>query len=78
MKKQGKCSGMCIARCTCLRKFQLVDLVHNETTCDAKKKTWEISDRLVPTHVMEILQMKKKRDKTLWVEEVENFKDKVE
>lgn len=58
--------------------FQVVDLVYGETTCDAKKKTWEILDRLVPTHVMEIPQMKKKRDKTLWVEEVGDFKDKVE
>lgn len=58
--------------------FQVVDLVYGETTCDAKKKTWEILDRLVPTHVMEIPQMKKKRDKTLWVEEVVDFKNKVE
>ena len=58
--------------------FQSVDFVYGETTCDAKKKTWEILDRLVPTHVMEIPQMKNKRDKTLWLEEVKDFKDKVE
>jgi benzoyl-CoA reductase/2-hydroxyglutaryl-CoA dehydratase subunit BcrC/BadD/HgdB len=58
--------------------FQTVDFVYGETTCDAKKKTWEILDRLVPTHVMEIPQMKNKRDKTLWLEEVKDFKDKVE
>ncbi len=58
--------------------FQTVDFVYGETTCDAKKKTWEILDRLVPTHVMEIPQMKNKRDKALWLEEVKDFKDKVE
>jgi benzoyl-CoA reductase/2-hydroxyglutaryl-CoA dehydratase subunit BcrC/BadD/HgdB len=58
--------------------FQAVDFVYGETTCDAKKKTWELLDRLVPTHVMEIPQMKKARDKALWLAEVEDFKTKVE
>jgi len=58
--------------------FQAVDFVYGETTCDAKKKTWELLDRLVPTHVMEIPQMKRARDKTLWLEEVRDFKAKVE
>ena len=42
--------------------FQAVDFVYGETTCDAKKKTWEILDKMVPTHVMEIPQMKKQTD----------------
>ncbi|MEW6426673.1 MAG: double-cubane-cluster-containing anaerobic reductase [Thermodesulfobacteriota bacterium] len=58
--------------------FQAVDFVYGETTCDAKKKTWEILDRLVPTHVMEIPQMKRERDRLLWLEEVKDFKAKVE
>ena len=58
--------------------FQVVDFVYGETTCDAKKKTWEILDRLVPTYVMEIPQMKKERDRTLWLEEVKAFKAKIE
>jgi benzoyl-CoA reductase/2-hydroxyglutaryl-CoA dehydratase subunit BcrC/BadD/HgdB len=58
--------------------FQSVDFVYGETTCDAKKKTWELLDRLVPTYVMEIPQMKNKRDKTLWLEEVHDFKNRVE
>lgn len=58
--------------------FQSVDFVYGETTCDAKKKTWEILDRLVPTYVMEIPQMKKERDRVLWLEEVKDFKSKVE
>lgn len=58
--------------------FQSVDFVYGETTCDAKKKTWELLDREVPTYVMEIPQMKRKRDKTLWVEEVKDFKAQME
>ena len=58
--------------------FQAVDLVYGETTCDAKKKTWELLDRYVPTHVMEIPQMKRERDKKLWVEEVKDFKSVVD
>jgi benzoyl-CoA reductase/2-hydroxyglutaryl-CoA dehydratase subunit BcrC/BadD/HgdB len=58
--------------------FQVVDFVYGETTCDAKKKTWEILDRLVPTHVMEIPQMKRGRDQRLWLSEVKDFKKKVE
>lgn len=58
--------------------YQAVDLVYGETTCDAKKKTWEILNDYVPTHVMEIPQMKRERDKQLWVEEVKDFKTELE
>lgn len=58
--------------------FQAVDFVYGETTCDAKKKTWELLDRLVPTYVMEIPQMKRERDRALWLDEVHAFKDKVD
>ncbi|QXE90069.1 double-cubane-cluster-containing anaerobic reductase [Geomonas subterranea] len=58
--------------------FQVVDLVYGETTCDAKKKTWELLDRYVPTHVMEIPQMKRERDKRLWLDEVKDFKAAVD
>ncbi|MBU0680714.1 MAG: 2-hydroxyacyl-CoA dehydratase family protein [Proteobacteria bacterium] len=58
--------------------FQAVDFVYGETTCDAKKKTWEILDTMVPTYVMEIPQCKNPRDIALWNEEVKDFKAKVE
>ncbi len=58
--------------------FQAVDFVYGETTCDAKKKTWELLDHLVPTYVMEIPHGKKPRDLALWREEVKAFKVKVE
>lgn len=54
--------------------FQAVDFVYGETTCDAKKKTWELLDEYVPTHVMEIPQMKRDKDKALWLDEVKEFK----
>jgi benzoyl-CoA reductase/2-hydroxyglutaryl-CoA dehydratase subunit BcrC/BadD/HgdB len=58
--------------------FQAVDFVYGETTCDAKKKTWELLDQMVPTYVMEIPQCKKPRGIALWLEEVKDFKAKVE
>lgn len=58
--------------------FQSVDFVYGETTCDAKKKTWELLNREVPTYVMEIPQMKRERDRTLWLEEVKDFKAQME
>lgn len=58
--------------------FQVVDFVYGETTCDAKKKTWEILDTMVPTYVMEIPQLKRQRDLDLWLAEVKDFKTKVE
>lgn len=58
--------------------FQSVDFVYGETTCDAKKKTWELLNREVPTYVMEIPQMKRQRDKDLWLEEVKDFKTHIE
>lgn len=58
--------------------FQVVDFICGETTCDAKKKTWELLDREIPTHVMEIPQMKREKDRLLWLDEVREFKIKLE
>ena len=58
--------------------IQAVDFVYGETTCDAKKKTWEIIDTMVPTYVMEIPQMKKESDREMWLHEVKEFKTKIE
>lgn len=58
--------------------FQAVDFICGETTCDAKKKTWELMNREIPTHVMEIPQMKRKRDQALWLDGVREFRDKLE
>lgn len=49
-----------------------------ETTCDAKKKTWDILAQKVNFHVMELPQKKENIDVQLWHKEVREFKDKVE
>jgi benzoyl-CoA reductase/2-hydroxyglutaryl-CoA dehydratase subunit BcrC/BadD/HgdB len=50
------------------------DLGVGETTCDAKKKAWDIFN----FHVMEVPQKKTKIDFDLWYQAVVEFKDKVE
>lgn len=58
--------------------FHLADFVCGETTCDAKKKTWEILNDHVPTYVIEIPQTKRYHNKALWLEEVRLFIKKME
>jgi len=54
------------------------DLVVGETTCDGKKKAYEIFADYAPIYVMEIPQMKNACDRELWRTEVLRFKDRVE
>jgi benzoyl-CoA reductase/2-hydroxyglutaryl-CoA dehydratase subunit BcrC/BadD/HgdB len=54
------------------------DLVVGETTCDGKKKAYEIFEEYAPVYVMEIPQMKNACDRDLWKTEVYRFKDKIE
>jgi benzoyl-CoA reductase/2-hydroxyglutaryl-CoA dehydratase subunit BcrC/BadD/HgdB len=58
--------------------IQASDLVVGETTCDGKKKAYEILNDFKETYVMEIPQMKTERDRTLWKGEILQFKDRVE
>ena len=58
--------------------FECCDFLVGETTCDAKKKTWEILDELQPTYVMELPQRKGETDRRLWREEVARFIEKME
>ncbi len=58
--------------------FQVVDFIYGETTCDAKKKTWEILDDMIPTYVMEIPQTKRPSAVNMWLSEVKDFKSKIE
>ncbi|GBF32856.1 R-2-hydroxyglutaryl-CoA dehydratase subunit [Desulfocucumis palustris] len=50
--------------------FESCDMVVGETTCDGKKKAFEILNDYVPVHVMETPQMKRERDMVLWREEI--------
>jgi benzoyl-CoA reductase/2-hydroxyglutaryl-CoA dehydratase subunit BcrC/BadD/HgdB len=54
------------------------DLVVGETTCDGKKKAYEIFEEYVPLHVMELPQMKRDVDRDLFKSEVLRFKGKIE
>lgn len=54
------------------------DLVVGETTCDGKKKAYEIFADYAPVYVMEIPQMKNACDRDLWRSELLRFKEKIE
>ena len=49
-----------------------------ETTCDGKKKAWEILAGDVPIHVMDLPQMKRAKDVEAWADEIRIFKEVVE
>ena len=58
--------------------FQVSDWVIGETTCDGKKKAWEILNEHIPTYVMELPQKKEDKDARLWEEEVREFASFIE
>lgn len=58
--------------------FRIADMYIGETTCDGKKKAWEILGEDVPMHIMDLPQMKRRKDIKAWAEEINEFKDVVE
>jgi benzoyl-CoA reductase/2-hydroxyglutaryl-CoA dehydratase subunit BcrC/BadD/HgdB len=54
------------------------DLVVGETTCDGKKKTWEILGQQVPIHVMELPQKVSSRGNGMWRGEIAAFAQRLE
>ena len=54
------------------------DLAVGETTCDAKKKTWDILAAGGDFHVLEVPQKKGPRDRDLWLDEVRQFRARLE
>ncbi len=59
--------------------FQSSDLVVGETTCDGKKKVYELLGELIPTYVIEIPHKPDtQRGKEFWLKEVEDFKAEIE
>ncbi|MCW4017933.1 MAG: double-cubane-cluster-containing anaerobic reductase [Candidatus Bathyarchaeota archaeon] len=59
--------------------FQISDLLVGETTCDGKKKVYELLNELSPTHVMEIPHNPDtSQGRTLWLKELELFKQQLE
>ncbi len=59
--------------------FQSSDLVVGETTCDGKKKVYELLSELVPTYVLEIPHKPDtQQGKEFWFKELQTFKAKLE
>ncbi|CAM2959332.1 double-cubane-cluster-containing anaerobic reductase [Hathewaya histolytica] len=58
--------------------FLSCDMLVGETTCDGKKKAWEIISEYKPLHVMDLPQMKRDKDYKMWREEIKLFIDKME
>jgi benzoyl-CoA reductase/2-hydroxyglutaryl-CoA dehydratase subunit BcrC/BadD/HgdB len=57
---------------------EAADLVIGETTCDGKKKAYELFGEMAPVYVMELPQMKRPEDMTLWRGEIDRFVAKLE
>lgn len=58
--------------------FQSCDLLVGETTCDGKKKAWEVLEEYIPVHVMELPQMKRPKNYEQWKEEISLFMKRIE
>ena len=58
--------------------YRLADVYIGETTCDGKKKAYEILGTDVPMHVMDLPQMKRDKDVKKWAEEIRELKALVE
>ncbi len=57
---------------------QISDVIYGETTCEAKKKTWELLGKLHRVYVMHIPHKKGDVEKDLWRREIEGFMRQVE
>ncbi len=57
---------------------QVSDLIVGETTCDGKKKMFEILSEYHPVYVMEVPNKKTKRSRQLWRGEVREFLGAIE
>ena len=58
--------------------FYFSDLIVGETTCDGKKKMYEMLAEFKPVHVMELPNSQSEMGKKLFAEEIKKFKEKLE
>ena len=58
--------------------FRIADMYVGETTCDGKKKAYEILGEDVPMYIMDLPQMKRECDIIKWKDEIAAFAKKVE
>lgn len=54
------------------------DLVVGETTCDGKKKAYELFNEIQPVHIMEVPQTKSQAAKLLFHQEIKRFQKRLE
>lgn len=66
-----KLAGLCPYANSC-------DLVVGETTCDGKKKAYELFNEIQPVHVMEVPQTKSEAARALFHSEIKRFKERLE
>ncbi len=57
---------------------EICDFLVGETTCDGKKKAYEIFNSLKKTYVMHVPQKKDEESLKLWLNEVRRFKEEIE
>ncbi|EHP88124.1 2-hydroxyglutaryl-CoA dehydratase D-component [Methanotorris formicicus Mc-S-70] len=58
--------------------FEVSDIVIGETTCEGKKKMFELMERLVPMHIMHLPHIKDEDSLKIWIKEVEKLKELIE
>ncbi|WXR60255.1 double-cubane-cluster-containing anaerobic reductase [Peptostreptococcaceae bacterium AGR-M142] len=58
--------------------FNSCDLLVGETTCDSKKKAWEILGKETDMYVIDLPQMKREKDYASFSDELKSFKEKLE
>ncbi len=58
--------------------FRIADVYVGETTCDGKKKAYEILGEDVPMLIMDVPQMKREKDILKWKEEIASFASEAE
>ena len=58
--------------------FRIADVYVGETTCDGKKKAYEILGQDVPMLIMDVPQMKREKDILKWKDEIAEFAGRVE
>lgn len=58
--------------------FRIADLFVGETTCDGKKKAWEILAEDAPMYIMDIPQMKRDEDFEKWEKEIKSYINRLE
>lgn len=58
--------------------FRLADLFVGETTCDGKKKAWEVLSKDAPMYIFDLPQMKRDKDREFFKDEVRRYIKRIE